>query len=1118
MAIPVYLQQFKAAGIYRVVFDKSTVLNQDTQILRLVVGYSERGPFNIPVYVKDPQTFKALYGDRSKKLEKRGIYFHKLALQMLQTTPILCLNLKKFDGETVDGATIDTSFNPKFDPIDDVVLNVKDIYDTTRFWELNADKLNDLRGATGEKMDQYLNICTTDTKATSATYFIRKASGNKVSQYNLTLNDWYSDRLEEIPEYLEDYKNNLVSDYFAEVYVFKGKFTSKQVLSSSTLKNYFIVTDKLDKDGEPVLQLRDKVIDAFGEPQDTLDALYQDETSNAIGHYIGSLIPYFKNKQGSYVSLDIVFNSDQEIHKMMMSFNVDMLEEEGTASIDISGRLAIPTIDAIEKKKIRNNGFTLETIYAGTAKTNVLGNLNSPVIADVIKFGSNVYDRFTDPKKPVAVRELSKGRVKIGGTMYVKSIEGDTITVHQVGMGTDGDIKIKFNSKDEALNSAAVLGVPVKSYIDSKCKKEYLEEVDGAETVKHDLLTDADLTSDVELAALDGNGLARVHELAISKEDTLNGHYIGTFFDKDNAFTNKKDPLNGPAKVITSLSRITKVDETTYTDEDSDIKPSFLSVNPVTKSKFVNKNIKGDSVYGSSVSFIDYIDDNWEYKLVDIKGYTQYALVNSKAQYDDSLLRILQEGECILAQDGTNDLNEDGEINRKDLDNYYDNVYITELGTKYYDADDKEVVAGVHKVGDFQFHYIVMSEQPLMLNQVNTKHNDNDQSWTGWGIDSDTDDSGSGSGSTKNKNTNSVLVRIDNPLNQEIGVMQPRYLEGYTFKNARPNGTGMYAKIQWQNTIMSALTDYKGLRTGLLNKSEIDYRYVIDTFQSFPTSSLKSTFSYLCKEKQSAFCISNFPAVRDFVKCPYTSFTNVDGIFDVDYVVKGYNKKKAASMRFSLPSDSEGASFIAFYTPLKFSDGYVEDIVPSAGLVSNLFIEKYMSRQPYFIVAGPNYGNISAPGLIGPDYKYSNDELQLIEPFGVNCMVYRPNFGTFINANQTAKQTPVSALSKVNVRELVIYIQDEIEKVLQAYQWEFNNQITRNAILDKANQICAVTAANGGIQAYRNTMDESNNTPEIIDNEMAIISTEIEPGMGCSKMVQELTLYRTGHLSSKIRD
>ena len=60
--------------------------------------------------------------------------------------------------------------------------------------------------------------------------------------------------------------------------------------------------------------------------------------------------------------------------------------------------------------------------------------------------------------------------------------------------------------------------------------------------------------------------------------------------------------------------------------------------------------------------------------------------------------------------------------------------------------------------------------------------------------------------------------------------------------------------------------------------------------------------------------------------------------------------------------------------------------------------------------------------------------------------------------------------------------------------------------------------ANGGLQAYRNIMDESNNTPDIIDNEMAILSTHIEPGMGCGKMVQELTLYRTGQMKAALSD
>ena len=1018
MAIPVHLQQFKAAGIYRVVFDHATVLNMDTQILRLVVGYSEIGPFNVPVLVKNPQEFKAIFGDISKKLEKRGIYFHRLALQMLQVSPILCLNLKKFDGETVSAATISTDFNPKFKPIDTVTLNVEDIYDTTRFWTLDAERLNNLRSVEGTLLDQYINIATTNVKNTSATYFIRKASGSKVAGYNITVNDWYSD--ETMPEFMEPYKNNLISDFFAEIYVFKGKFEAKQILASDTLKDYFIVTNDLDDNGNQVLKLRDKVINAFGDSVDTLDALYKDETSGALGHYIGSLIPYFKNKQGSYACLDVVFNTDIDVHNMMLSFNKDLLEEELSANIDLSGRMFIPTKENPNKA---NSSLSIDKIYKGEATTTVLGNTKAPVIADVITFKSTIYD----PEDISSLKPLNVGNTRISGTLYVSNVSDNKILLKQVG--TEQEVELTFfdetNTKAKTIAAAKNLGVEFDS---------------------------------------ENNVIDRV----------------GTLWTSGDAFLDEADPLAGPEKVITAISRLVKEDNgEIYTDIDENLKPSFESTGVKTIAKYVNTTVVGDdAVYGSSVSFIDFCDTNWEYKedVELIPGVKQAALIG-KAKHDTSLINVLQKGDCILAQDNTVDVNDNGE--NDDTDGYEDNVYVQETGTK---TDEN---------GNFKFYYVLLSAAPYFYEIIDEQ---------------------------SEAVTNKCLVRIDAALNQEIGTMVPQYLEGYTYKNDRPLGTGMYAKVKWQEFILSALTDYKGLRTGLLNKAEIDYRYVVDTFESFPVTNLKNALSYLCKEKQSAFAIANFPSVQSFIKCPYTSFTNEKGIFNVEYVVKGYNKKKAASMMFSLPTENDGASFIAFYTPLKFTDGYLDTIVPSAGLVSNLFIGKYLGRQPYYIIAGPNYGNITASGLVGPDYKYSQDELQIIEPFGVNCMVYRPNFGTFINANQTAKQTPVSALSKVNVRELVIYLQDEIEKVLQSYQWEFNNARTRNAILDKANQICAVIMANGGIQAYKNVMDESNNTPDVIDNEMAIISTSIEPGMGCGKMVQELHLYRTGQMSANIID
>ena len=49
--LSVHLANIKSSGVYRFVFDKSEVPGQPPQTMRLVVGYSERGPFNTVTYV-----------------------------------------------------------------------------------------------------------------------------------------------------------------------------------------------------------------------------------------------------------------------------------------------------------------------------------------------------------------------------------------------------------------------------------------------------------------------------------------------------------------------------------------------------------------------------------------------------------------------------------------------------------------------------------------------------------------------------------------------------------------------------------------------------------------------------------------------------------------------------------------------------------------------------------------------------------------------------------------------------------------------------------------------------------------------------------------------------------
>ena len=603
MAIPLHLQQFKAAGIYRVVFDKSTIVNYDTELLRLVVGYSEQGPFNVPVYVKDPQTFVALFGGINKKLEKRGVFFHRLAIQMLQVSPCLVLNLKKFSNETVGGATISTTFNPTYDPISDVKLKVEDIYDTTRFWTLDAEKLNNLRSVEGLRLDQYINIATTNTKKTSASIFIRKASGQKVSQYNITVNDWYSDNPAAMPDYLENYKNSLMSDFFAEIYVFKGQFTPKQVLASDTLKNYFLVEDTGEEDanGNKILELklRDKLYNAFGDPIDTLDTMYTDMTSNPLGHYVGCLIPEFKTKNNIYASLDVAFNSDIDIHNMMMAFNSDMLYEYEDASIiDLSGRRSIPTQAALDDNTFQDNGLSLYKIFTGTAVTSVLGNTNAPVVADRISIGTNAFD---DNGKPV-VPFLANAKNTISGTLYVNEITNSEIKLIQVGTKESVTIQMGLAKEKAVKLFGVILEDNNENTLSSTNLSSYKKEFQTQYEKDNDKIV-SNPDTDTEFVS--------AWETELQKFNIKKGY--GTGWDDE-----IESELDYPEKFIISITNIKNTTvETTYTGNEDSMKVSFLDKQYMTKATPCNPNISDeDSVYGASISFIDFRDENWKWDKV----------------------------------------------------------------------------------------------------------------------------------------------------------------------------------------------------------------------------------------------------------------------------------------------------------------------------------------------------------------------------------------------------------------------------------------------------------------------------------------------------------------------
>lgn len=840
MSLPSYLASIKSSGIYRFVWDKSEVNDATAEILRLVVGYSEKGPFNTPVYIRNQQEFVKIFGGISKKLEKRGVYFHRLAMQALRVGPILCLNLKKFSYDakglysTVKGMTLNAV---KTTPNSVKTLKVEDLYDTTRFWNLDPSHLVDALYTRGHKiMDKYISITAADSKESSRTIFMR---GSSNPSYNVTMKEWFSSvTTEEMPSYLEGYEDTMISDYLVKVYVFDGQFT-KDVVSTSNLKEYF------DFDEEGNIVLKKYIVNAFGEKVDALDALANDDASNFISVYEGVTLPFFRDSKNSYISLDLIFNADYANHKMMMYMNSTLLDDEKITVEDIITTGA-GCIDVLSGQLVVKNGMF---------------NIDAPVY-------------------------------------------------------------------------------PTISY------------ADWSETAEEWIYNEVEADS------------PRINMFAFKLEDG-----------------------------------------DTYIPETDEKQACIVSTN-------YDKWIASGITTGMRVISKPTVDEEG------IKSNTKLATVT----------RIIENKETP-----------------KSIEIYFSkNLFGVE--------DDSTIYIYNYTLGD-----ITANARPI-------------------------------------------------------------YLTGYTLdaKDVKPESLLQYDKLKWQQNILSTLKEYDGIRQALTNRRDVEYRYLVDTFEAYVEEECHGILVLICKEKDNAFAFINFPATKTFKSCEYSSFTDKDGKFQVKYIIDGCNKQKPASIRFSLVSEANGASYCSYNTPLLFSDGTVKTVVPAAALVSNNFMTKYTSRQPYNIVAGANYGRMIAPGLVGPDINYSRAELDLLEPYGVNAMVFEPRKGTFINSNQTAKQKPETALSKINVRELVIYLQDEIEELLRNYHWEMNTATLRATVKAKADKICEVCQSNGGIYTFFNKCDDENNTPEVIDNEMIILSTSIEPARGSGKMVQELTLYKTGGLSSVI--
>jgi hypothetical protein len=311
----------------------------------------------------------------------------------------------------------------------------------------------------------------------------------------------------------------------------------------------------------------------------------------------------------------------------------------------------------------------------------------------------------------------------------------------------------------------------------------------------------------------------------------------------------------------------------------------------------------------------------------------------------------------------------------------------------------------------------------------------------------------------------------------------------------------------------------------LASRDVISFRYIIDTFNGgiAPQMGPKSILSRLAKNRQKCMALLNAPSIKQFIDSTDPRFTelpdpnagNPKPVLNTAYIATGGNLSLGPSFTFSLPDEENGAKFIGVFSPnILLRENNKNISVPPAADVSNNFVRKFINGQPYAIVAGPRRGVISNPKYAGLEYEFLLADREQLEPFGINPIVTVKGIGPMIFANQTAYQRTLSAFNNLHVRDLLITVEEAVEDVLAQYLFEFNDASTRLEIRTIVENYLDTVRNAGGVYDYAVIMDETNNTPAIIDQNFGILDIGIEPARGLQKFINRVTILKTGTISS----
>jgi hypothetical protein len=221
-------------------------------------------------------------------------------------------------------------------------------------------------------------------------------------------------------------------------------------------------------------------------------------------------------------------------------------------------------------------------------------------------------------------------------------------------------------------------------------------------------------------------------------------------------------------------------------------------------------------------------------------------------------------------------------------------------------------------------------------------------------------------------------------------------------------------------------------------------------------------------------------------------------------------------------ADTQTDNILEFFSPLSSSSYAVFDsgykytydrfnnkfrYIPCNADVAGLMVRTSIFAFPWFSPAGQQRGILN--NAIKLAYNPNKAQRDQLYPLRVNSIINQPGVGILLLGDKTALGY-ASAFDRINVRRLFITVEQALERTAQAQLFELNDEITRANFVNIVEPYLRDVQAKRGLYGFLVKCDESNNTPDVIDNNEFRADIFLKPAKSINYVTLTFVATRTG--------